>query len=74
MKAQDLLEHYAPAWHEATRYHFLDAVCDGTLSWQAFTTWLTQDNLFVRDALTFQARLLARASQGEALTLAYNNW
>ena len=60
MKAQDLLEHYAPAWREATRHPFLEAVRDGTLSWQASATWLTQDYLFVRDVLSFQARLSPR--------------
>lgn len=70
MKAQDLLEHYAPAWREATRHPFLDAVRDGTLSWQAFATWLTQDYLFVRDVLIFQARLLARAPRTDQAPLA----
>ncbi len=70
MKAQDLLEHYAQAWHEATCHPFLDAVRDGTLSWQAFATWLTQDYLFVRDALSFQARLLARAPRADQAVLA----
>ncbi len=70
MKAQDLLELHAPAWHEATHHPFLEAVRDGTLSWQAFATWLTQDYLFVRDALTFQARLLARAPRADYAVLA----
>ncbi len=70
MKAQDLLEHHAPAWHEATRHPFLDAVRDGTLSWEAFATWLTQDYLFAHDALIFQARLLARAPRADQVVLA----
>lgn len=70
MKAQDLLEHHASAWREATRHPFLDAVRDGTPSRQAFATWLAQDYLFVRDVLIFQARLLARAPRADQAVLA----
>ncbi|PRC46097.1 TenA family transcriptional regulator, partial [Mycobacterium sp. ITM-2017-0098] len=48
-------------WDAATRHRFLDAVRDGTIADQDFNRWLVQDALFVRDLLTFQARLLARA-------------
>lgn len=70
MKAQDLLEQHAPAWREATRHPFLDAVHDGTLSRQAFATWLAQDYLFVRDVLGCQARLLTRAPRADQAVLA----
>ncbi len=70
MKAQDLLEHHAPVWREATRHPFLDAVRDGTLSWQAFATWLAHDYLFVRDVLSCQARLLTRAPRTDQAVLA----
>jgi formylaminopyrimidine deformylase / aminopyrimidine aminohydrolase len=48
-------------WAAATRHPFLAGVRDGTISDAAFDTWLGQDQLFARDLLWFQARLLARA-------------
>jgi formylaminopyrimidine deformylase / aminopyrimidine aminohydrolase len=50
-------------WTAATRHPFLDGVRDGTVADEAFNRWLCQDALFVADLLTFQARLLARASR-----------
>ncbi len=61
MKPIDLLARYPDVWHAATHHQFLDAVRDGSLKSNAFTTWLVQDYLFVLDELTCQARLLARA-------------
>jgi len=52
------------------QHPFLDAVRDGTLPATAFAGWLTQDALFVRDLLGFQARLLARAPRGAERVLA----
>ncbi|MCA1716517.1 MAG: TenA family transcriptional regulator [Actinobacteria bacterium] len=69
MKAQDLLEHHAPAWHEATRHPFLDAMRDGALTQEAFATWLAQDYLFVRDILDCQARLLTQALRADQAVL-----
>jgi thiaminase/transcriptional activator TenA len=57
-------------WAAATRHRFLDAVRDGTIADQDFNRWLVQDALFVRDLLTFQARLLARAERPAQSTLA----
>ena len=50
-------------WTAATRHPFLDAVRDGTVADVDFDRWLAQDALFVGDLLTFQARLLSRASR-----------
>ncbi|PRC52014.1 TenA family transcriptional regulator, partial [Mycobacterium sp. ITM-2017-0098] len=51
-------------------HRFLDAVRDGTIADQDFNRWLVQDALFVRDLLTFQARLLARAVRPAQTALA----
>ena len=69
MKPNDLLEQYAAAWTTATHHPFLDAVRQGTLSTQAFATWLVQDYLFACDELAFQARLLARAPRSDQALL-----
>ena len=65
-----LLSAYGPAWEQATRHPFLDAVRTGTVTAAAFDTWLAQDALFVADLLAFQARLLARAPRGARRVLA----
>ncbi len=61
MRAAELISRHPEAWRGATRHPFLDSLRDGTLPSEAFEAWLGQDYLFVRDLLSFQARLLARA-------------
>lgn len=60
MRAEGLISRHPDAWLGATRHPFLDSLRDGTLPREAFEAWLGQDYLFVRDLLSFQARLLAR--------------
>lgn len=69
MQARELPQRYSGIWEEATRHPFLDAVRRGTLPAGAFETWLVQDYLFVNDALSFQARLLARAPRPDQAIL-----
>lgn len=57
-------------WTAATRHPFLVAVRDGTIADRDFDRWLVQDAVFVRDLLTFQARLLARSQRPAQSTLA----
>jgi thiaminase/transcriptional activator TenA len=70
MKAVDLLESNPAVWKGATRHPFLEAVREGSFPAGAFEAWLAQDYLFVRDALVFQARLLARAPRPAQAVLA----
>lgn len=59
MPPADLIARHPEEWRAAVTHPFLASVRDGTLSSRAFNTWLAQDYLFVRDLLSFQARLLA---------------
>src|SRR5216684_1403726 len=61
MLAADLISRHPEEWRAAVTHPFLHGVRDGTLASRAFDTWLAQDRLFVRDLLSFQARLLAEA-------------
>jgi formylaminopyrimidine deformylase / aminopyrimidine aminohydrolase len=61
MHPSDLLHLHHDAWNAATRHPFLTAVREGTIDPNLFAIWLVQDYLFVKDELTCQARLLARA-------------
>jgi formylaminopyrimidine deformylase / aminopyrimidine aminohydrolase len=70
MKAVDLLESNPAVWKGATRHPFLEAVREGSFPAGAFEAWLAQDYLFVRDALVFQALLLARAPRPAQAVLA----
>jgi formylaminopyrimidine deformylase / aminopyrimidine aminohydrolase len=70
MKPIHLLERHSAAWLAATRHPFLDAVREGKLAPQVFTTWLVQDYLFVKDELAFEARLLPRAPRSAQALLA----
>lgn len=46
-------------WEEGTRASFLDAVGKGSLPEEAFSRWLVQDYLFVRDLARFVAHTAA---------------
>ena len=70
MKAVDLLERNPVVWKGATRHPFLEAVREGSFPAGAFEAWLAQDYLFVRDALVFQALLLARTPRSAQAVLA----
>ncbi len=63
MATQDhaLVRNAGPLWDEATRSPFLDALAAGNLPEDAFRRWLTQDYVFAKDLMTFQALLLAKA-------------
>ncbi len=49
-----------PLWYEATRSPFLDAAAAGALSEEAFRRWLSQDYLFARNLIAFQAIAVAK--------------
>ena len=70
MKAVDLLERNPVVWKEATRHPFLEAVREGSFPAGAFEAWLARDYMFVRDALVFQALLLARTPRSAQAVLA----
>lgn len=57
----DLIRRAGPLWEQATSAPFLDAVASGEISQEAFGRWLTQDYLFARGLLAFQAVTLAKA-------------
>lgn len=50
-----------PLWRQATRSPFLAAAAAGTLPEEAFRRWLSQDYLFARGLIAFQAIALAKA-------------
>ena len=60
-RAQDLIDRHREAWQSATKHPFLDGAREGSLSQNAFETWLVQDYLFVTDGLAFQSHIVARA-------------
>jgi thiaminase/transcriptional activator TenA len=70
MLPADLIARHPEAWRGAVTHPFLDGIRDGTLARRAFDTWLAQDYLFVRDLLSFQARLLAAAPRPAQRVLA----
>lgn len=57
----DLIRNAGALWREATRSPFLDAVAAGTLPREALARWLSQDYLFAKTLLGFQAIVLAKA-------------
>jgi thiaminase/transcriptional activator TenA len=61
MLPADLIARHRDVWRAAVTHPFLQGVRDGSLASRAFNSWLAQDYLFVRDLLSFQARLLAEA-------------
>ncbi len=61
VRAQDLIDRHREAWQSATNHPFLDGAREGSLSQNAFATWLVQDYLFVTDGLAFQSHIVARA-------------
>ena len=61
VRAQDLIDLHREAWQSATNHPFLDGAREGSLSQNAFATWLVQDYLFVTDGLAFQSHIVARA-------------
>ncbi len=60
-RTQDLIDRHREAWQSATKHPFLDGAREGSLSQNAFETWLVQDYLFVTDGLAFQSHIVARA-------------
>jgi thiaminase len=61
MTAHSLVRNAGPLWNEAACSPFLDALAAGGLAADAFRRWLTQDYLFAKDLLKFQAILLAKS-------------
>ena len=57
----DLIRNAGPLWREATTAAFLDALAAGTLPAEAFARWLSQDYLFAKTLVGFQAIVLAKA-------------
>lgn len=56
-----LIRDAGPLWREATTSPFLDAIACGTLPPEAFRRWLSQDYLFAKGLLAFQAIVLAKS-------------
>lgn len=56
--AAELISRNAEAWYAATHHPFLEKVKDGTLPFEAFTTWLGQDYHFAGSLLDSQCLIL----------------
>ncbi len=61
MTVHSLVRNAGGFWDEATQSPFLDAVAAGSLALDTFRRWLSQDYLFAKDLMAFQAVLLAKA-------------
>lgn len=61
LTCQQLLEHHAETWENATVHPFLTQCRTGEILPQQFNCWLVQDYLFVVDFTRMTARLLAAA-------------
>ncbi len=61
MTVHSLIRNAGGLWDEATHSPFLDALAAGSLALDAFHRWLSQDYLFAKDLMAFQAVLLAKA-------------
>lgn len=61
LTCQQLLEHHADTWKDATVHPFLTQCRTGEILPQQFNCWLVQDYLFVVDFTRMTARLLAAA-------------
>lgn len=57
----DLIRNAGPLWREATTSPFLEVVAAGTLPEEAFKRWLSQDYLFAKNLVGFQAIVLAKS-------------
>ncbi len=64
-KADDLVQKHADLWKNAVNHAFLEEVQDGSLSMDAFTTWLAQDYLYVQNLNSFQGVMLVRAPRAD---------
>jgi thiaminase/transcriptional activator TenA len=56
-----LIRDAGPVWKQGTTSSFLDAVAGGNLPSEAFRRWLSQDYLFAKGLMAFQAITLAKA-------------
>jgi thiaminase len=56
--ADQLISMNADQWYAATHHPFLNEVKDGTLSQEAFTSWLSQDYYFAGTLLDAQSLML----------------
>jgi thiaminase/transcriptional activator TenA len=56
-----LIRNAGDPWGDATHSPFLDALAAGSLAVDAFRRWLSQDYLFAKDLMAFQAVLVAKA-------------
>lgn len=56
-----LIRNAGALWEAAFNSPFLDALAQGTLPAESFARWLSQDYLFARNLVAFQAILLAKA-------------
>jgi len=58
--AASLIRDAGPPWEQATHSPFLDALATGTLPAKVFQLWLSQDYLFAKGLMAFQAITLAK--------------